>query len=118
MYGDTTHTMQIETIHPWSREKKSFEVQYDNAETFEWTPILQHVKCLNSDDTQWNDKQNRCENIAYKSQCSQSAPKCIHYTFDERNGKCSKDNPIVEQTTTVLLNKGIFEIYRIRSNQK
>jgi hypothetical protein len=106
-FGTTSHKMTIDLVHPWTKTKKSFDIAYDLASEFKWSDVVDRVRCMNSDDTLWNDRNTNgqaCKDVG--RYCDDSAPRCIHHTVGIRYGKCSKDNVIKYKTTSIERNNG------------
>ena len=109
--GAENHKITIEVMHPWSREIKTMNVNYTTTPAFDWQKVVKQVKCLNSDDTVWDAKDQLCKDIANSKACGETNPTCIHYTYFIRDGKCSANTPPgvfgnKQKQTTIEMNKG------------
>ena len=109
--GAESHKITIEIMHPWSREIKTMNVNYTTTPAFDWQSVVKQVKCLNSDDTEWDANRQVCKDLANNRACGETNPTCIHYTYFIRDGKCSANTPPgvfgnKQKQTTIEMNQG------------
>ena len=107
-YGVTTSKkLFIEIMHPWSKKTTVFDVLYEPNVPFQWKILSDRVKCINSDDTQWNEDEKKCTDINQSLVCSSNEHRdCVNYTAFKKLGRCSGEQNLQYKNDTIRLANG------------
>lgn len=109
-------SLEIHTIHPWTRTESKFTVPYDRTQSniwwnkredrFNWEKLIERVKCINSDDKKWNEQTNRCVDDNLNKVCARDT-RCFGFISGVQEGVCSRDGALDIKQTSVMLPGGV-----------